>query len=282
MRGAGRRLAVSSSADVTDAEALRSEVAEAAPGAVVHLAAVSSTTDSLADPGAAWHVNAVGTVNLAEAVRHAAPGARLLVVSTGEVYGDTGDGPASEDQPVAPRSPYAASKAAAEIAAGQAARAYGLDVVLARPFAHTGPGQDRRFALPSFALQIAELERAGGGELKVGDLSVHRDLLDVRDVVAAYIALLSPGVAAGTYNVARGSSVPLSDLVDLLVAAASVPIRIVRDPARLRAVDTHRLCGDPARLHAATGWTPGYSHAQTLADLLAAARRSVIGDTAGR
>ena len=86
-------LAVPSSADVTDAEALRAEVADAAPGAVVHLAAVSSTTDSLADPGAAWHVNAVGTVNLAEAVRHAAPGARLLVVSTGEVYGDTGDGP---------------------------------------------------------------------------------------------------------------------------------------------------------------------------------------------
>ena len=137
-------------------------------------------------------MNAVGTVNLAEAVRHAAPGARLLVVSTGEVYGDTGDGPASEDQPVAPRSPYAASKAAAEIAAGQAARAYGLDVVLARPFAHNGPGHDRRFALPSFALQIAELERAGGGELKVGDLSVHRDLLDVRDVVAAYIALPRP------------------------------------------------------------------------------------------
>jgi GDP-4-dehydro-6-deoxy-D-mannose reductase len=274
--------AVPSSADVTDAAALEAEVAEAAPAAIVHLAAVSSTTDALADPAAAWHVNAVGTVNLTEAVRRAAPRARLLVVSTGEVYGDTGDGPADEGHPIAPRSPYAASKAAAEIAADQAARAYGLDVVLARPFAHTGPGHDQRFALPSFAYQIAELERAGGGELKVGDLSVHRDLLDVRDVVAAYTALLAPDVPATTYNVARGSSVPLSDLVDVLVAEATAPIRVVRDPARLRVVDTHRLCGDPARLRAATGWTPTHSHAETLAALLAAARRSVIGDTAGR
>src|SRR5262249_59883834 len=115
----------------------------------------------------------------------------------------------------------------------------------------TGPGHDTRFALPSFALQIAELEQAGGGELKVGDLSVHRDLLDVRDVVAAYTTLLAPGVPAATYNVARGSSVPLAELVDLLVAAASAPIRVGRDPARLRPVATHRPCGDPARLPAA-------------------------------
>jgi GDP-4-dehydro-6-deoxy-D-mannose reductase len=273
---------VPSAADVTDAAALRDEVAAAAPAAVVHLAAISSNTDSLADPGAAWHVNAVGTVNLTEAVRQVAPRARLLVVSTGEVYGDTGDGPAAEERLPAPRSPYAASKAAAEIAAAQAARAYGLDVVVARPFPHTGPGHDQRFALPSFARQIAELELAGGGELMVGDLSVRRDLLDVRDVVGAYIALLRPEVAAATYNVARGSSVPLAELVELLVAASSAPIRVVRDPARMRAVDTHRLCGDPARLHAATGWAPAYTHARTLADLLAAARRSVIGDTAGR
>jgi GDP-4-dehydro-6-deoxy-D-mannose reductase len=257
-------------------------VAAAAPAAVVHLAAVSSTTDSLADPGAAWHVNAVGTVNLLEAVRAASPAARVLVVSTGEVYGDTGEGPADEERPVAPRSPYAASKAAAEIAAGQAARAYGLDVVLARPFAHTGPGHDERFALPSFARQIAELERAGGGELKTGDLSVRRDLLDVRDVVAAYVALLRPDVAAGTYNVARGEAVPLADLVAVLVDAATAPIRVVRDPARLRAVDTPQLCGDAGRLRRATGWTPAHGHADTLRDLLAAARAAVIGDTAGR
>ena len=116
-------------ADVTDPAALLAEVESAAPSAIVHLAAISSVTDSLADPGATWAVNTVGTVNLAEVVRRAAPGARLLVVSSGEVYGDTGDAPADESRPFAPRSPYAASKAAAELAAEQAARAHGLDVV---------------------------------------------------------------------------------------------------------------------------------------------------------
>jgi GDP-4-dehydro-6-deoxy-D-mannose reductase len=273
---------VPSVADVTDPAALLAEVEAAAPSAVVHLAAVSSVTDSIADPATTWAVNTIGTVNLAEVVRRAAPEARLLVVSSGEVYGDTGETPADESRPLAPRSPYAASKAAAELAAEQAARAHGLDVVVARPFAHTGPGHDRRFALPSWAEQIAELEREGGGELKVGDLTVQRDLLDVRDVVAAYLALLDPAVPAGTYNVARGRAVPLADVLALLVGAASAPISVVRDPARLRAVDTPLLCGDATRLRSATGWEPRHELSETLADLLEAARRAVIGDTPRR
>lgn len=269
-------------ADVTDPAALLAEVEAAAPAAVVHLAAISSVTDSIADPGATWAVNTIGTVNLAEVVQRAAPGARLLVVSSGEVYGDTGQVPADESRPLAPRSPYAASKAAAELAAEQVARAHGLDVVIARPFTHTGPGHDRRFALPSWAAQIAELERAGGGELKVGDLTVQRDLLDVRDVVAAYLALLDPGVPAGTYNVSRGVAVPLADVLALLVGGATAPISVVRDPERMRAIDTPVLCGDASRLRSATGWKPRYELSETLADLLGAARRSVIGDTPRR
>jgi GDP-4-dehydro-6-deoxy-D-mannose reductase len=270
--------AVAAAADVTDAAAVAVEVASVAPVAVIHLAAVSSVADSIADPGTAWRVNAVGTVNVVEAVRRHAPTARLLAISSGEVYGDTGDGPAAEERPLAPRSPYAASKAAAEIAVRQAVLAYGLDAVVARPFAHSGPGQDARFALPSFAQQVATLERAGGGDLATGDLTVERDLLDVRDVVAAYVALLDPAVPAGVYNIARGSMVPLSACVAELVAAAAVPIRVVRDPARLRSADTPRLCGAAARLRSATGWTPQIDLATTLADLLAAAR-AAMGDT---
>jgi GDP-4-dehydro-6-deoxy-D-mannose reductase len=104
----------------------------------------------------------------------------------------------------------------------------------------------------------------------------------VRDVVAAYLALLDPAVPAGTYNVARGEAVPLADLVALLVDAATVDIAVVRDPARLRSVDTPLLCGDAGRLRAATGWEPRHALAGTLADLLEAARQSVIGDTSTR
>ena len=125
--------------DVTDAQAMADAVGRGRPVAVVHLAAGSSVGASWSDPGEAWRVNALGTVNVLEAVRTQAPDARVLVVSTGEVYGRAEDIPTTEDAPVAPLSPYAASKAAAEVAAGQAQRA-GLDVVVARAFQHEGPG----------------------------------------------------------------------------------------------------------------------------------------------
>ena len=132
----------------------------------------------------------------------------MLVVSTGEVYGRAEEIPTTEDAPVAPLSPYAASKAAAEVAAGQAQQA-GLDVVVARAFQHEGPGRDERFAVGSWSAPIVRAEEAGGGAVQVGDLTARRDITDVRDVVRAYEALLDPSVPAGTYNVASGRAVEM-------------------------------------------------------------------------
>jgi GDP-4-dehydro-6-deoxy-D-mannose reductase len=210
-------------------------------------------------------------VHLLDALKREAPGARVLVVSTAEVYGRNADR-ATEDAPVAPVSPYAATKAAAEIACGQAVRADGLDVVVVRPYAHVGPGQDERFAIGSWTRQLARLEREGGGTLLVGDLSAERDLTDVRDVCRAYRMLLDPAVPAGTYNVASGTVVSMQHVVDRLVGLVRVPVQVERDPARLRPSELRRLAGDPARLHAATGWAPRIPLDTTLADALEAAR----------
>jgi len=263
---------VAAEADVTDAAALAAELRAVRPAAVVHLAAASSVADSWRDGLEVWRVNALGTVALLDAVAAEAPGARTLVVSTGEVYGPTPDRPAREDDPVAPLSPYAASKAAAEIAAGRAARVAGLDVLVARPFQHTGPGQDERFAIGSWTHQIARLEREGGGELEVGDLTIRRDLTDVRDVVRAYRLLLDPAAPAGTYNVASGRAVPLAAVVETLVGLARAPVTIRENPARIRRVDLPVLAGDPGKLRAATGWEPALNLERTLADALEAAR----------
>jgi len=264
--------AVPAEADVIDAAALAAALRAVAPAAVVHLAAASSVADSWRDGLEVWRVNALGTVALLDAVAAEAPGARTLVVSTGEVYGPTPDRPAREDDPVAPLSPYAASKAAAEIAAGRAARVAGLDVLVARPFQHTGPGQDERFAIGSWTHQIARLEREGGGELEVGDLTIRRDLTDVRDVVRAYRLLLDPAAPAGTYNVASGRAVPLAAVVETLVGLARAPVTIRENPARIRRVDLPVLAGDPGKLRAATGWEPALNLERTLADALEAAR----------
>jgi GDP-4-dehydro-6-deoxy-D-mannose reductase len=262
-------------ADVLDGAALAAAVRDAQPEAVVHLAAESSVSGSWEGASRAWTVNAVGTVNVLETVRAERPGARVLVVSSGEVYGNADVIPTPEGAPVQPLSPYAASKAAAELACAQAS-AGGLDVVVARAFPHTGPGQDERFAIGSWSRQIARLEAEGGGTLRVGDLSAERDLTDVRDVCRAYELLLDRGVKAGTYNVASGRMVPMARAVELLVGLAEMPVQVERDEARLRPIEIPKLSGNWARLRTATGWAPRIPLEQTLADTLGAARKSEL------
>jgi GDP-4-dehydro-6-deoxy-D-mannose reductase len=252
--------------DVLDLDALRRAVRGA--GAVVHLAAESSVAGSWDDPLRVWRVNVDGTVNVLEAVRAERPEARVLVASTCEVYGRAERIPTPEDEPVRPLSPYATTKAAAELACSVS----GLDVVVVRPSNTEGPGRDERFAVGSWARQIARLEGEGGGSLLVGDLSPERDIVDVRDVCRSYRLLLDRSVAAGTYNVGSGRTVTMAHVMELLVEQARVPVRVERDESRLRPAEIQRLAGDPERLEAATGWRPEIPLEQTLADTLGAAR----------
>jgi len=252
--------------DVRDAGALAAAVRGA--GAVVHLAGESSVAASWEDAFRAWRVNVDGTVNVLDAVRGEQRDARVLVASTCEVYGNAARIPTPEDEPVRPLSPYAASKAAAELACAFS----GLDVIVARATNHEGPGRDERFAVGSWTRQVARLEAEGGGALLVGDLSAERDILDVRDVCRAYRALFEREVPAGTYNVASGQAVTMTHVVELLIALTEVPIEVERDPSRVRPADIRRIAGDPSRLRAATGWAPEIPLEQTLADALDAAR----------
>jgi GDP-4-dehydro-6-deoxy-D-mannose reductase len=259
--------------DVTDAKAVSQSFADHAPKGIVHLAAASSVGASWEDVGEAWRVNAVGTVNVLAAARSQAPECRVLVTSTGEVYGRAQRVPTSEDEPLVPLSPYAASKAAAEVACEQERRS-GLDVVIARPFQHEGPGRDERFAVGSWTAQIARAEESGGGTVRVGDLSARRDIVDVRDVCRAYGLLLNPSVLAATYNVASGRAIEMREVLELLVGLAQAPIDVEPDPERSRPADIPVVCGDASRLREATGWEPMIPLEQTLADTLDAARRA--------
>jgi GDP-4-dehydro-6-deoxy-D-mannose reductase len=274
--------AVSSLADVTDPAALAEEVAAVAPEAIVHLAALSSVAGSWRAGAEVWRVNAIGTVNVLDVAATERPSARVLVVSTGEVYGRAEVFPTPEDAPMRPISPYAASKAAAEIACERARLSDRLDVVVTRPFLHVGPGQEERFALGSWTRQIARLEAEGGGVLEAGDLSVERDLTDVRDVVRAYRLLLDRSVETGTYNVATGRTVRLAEVVDALVSLTDCEVRVTLDERRARPADIPKLCGDPRRLTEATGWRPVIPLEQTLADTLQAARESLVGEGTAR
>jgi GDP-4-dehydro-6-deoxy-D-mannose reductase len=245
-----------------------SAAVEQASDAVVHLAAVSSNAEALQDPVEAWNVNATGVVRLLAALAaRRVPGLAdpvVLLVSSAEVYGVGASRPRREHEAPAPLTPYAASKAAAELAGLEAWRRTGLRVIIARPFQHSGAGQTSRFVLPAFAQRLRAARAAGAGTVPTGNLSPVRDFLDVRDVVSAYIRLLEQGVPGETYNVARGEGVPLSELFDRLARILGVDVEPVPDPALTRRTDIPHLVGDSARLRSATGWTPVY----TLDDML--------------
>jgi GDP-4-dehydro-6-deoxy-D-mannose reductase len=239
--------------------------------AVVHLAAVSSSAEALEAPEAAWSVNAVGVVRLlrvlAERRPAGAPDPVILLVSSAEVYGHGAPRPRLESDPPAPLTPYAASKAAAELAGLEAWRRTGLRVIIARPFQHSGPGQATRFVLPAFAERLRAARASGDRTVPTGNLAPVRDFLDVRDVVTAYLLLLERGAPGEIYNVARGEGVPLAELFTRLARIVGVQVAPVADPALARRTDISHLVGDPGRLCRATGWAPVHTLDDMLRDI---------------
>jgi GDP-4-dehydro-6-deoxy-D-mannose reductase len=244
---------------------------EAAPERVYLLAAMSAPAEAFADPLGTLDNNIACVTNALEAVRQAAPTARVLLVSSGEIYGSSPDASITldEDRPLAPENPYALSKVTQDLLGYQYHRAFGLDVVRVRPFNHIGPGQSARFAASSFARQIARAEAGlGPYELEVGSLAAVRDFTDVRDMVRAYVLALESCEAGAAYNLASGRGTSIQALLDGLVALARVPVTVRQDPARLRPIDARYLVGDATRFRARTGWRPTIPLEDTLAAIL--------------
>ncbi|WP_249010157.1 GDP-mannose 4,6-dehydratase [Conexibacter sp. DBS9H8] len=269
--------------DLRDAAAVAALLADTDPEAIYHLGALSHVGRSWEQPAETLAANVGGAVALLEAVRRVTPRARVLWASTCEVYGSAPDLPVTEAAPLAPVNPYAVSKAAADMLAGVYAAAHGLDVVRARPFNHVGPGQRPIFLVASLAEQAARAldERADALTILTGNPDTRRDYTDVRDVCAAYRALVH-SAPTGVYNVCSGVSVSARELVRLvgeLIAPVAVHHEI--DPARVRAHEVIDHRGSAAALTAATGWTPQIPLARTVADTIAAFRAQRSGVRAG-
>jgi GDP-4-dehydro-6-deoxy-D-mannose reductase len=264
--------------DVTREESIVPVLEGSAPRWLFHLAGQSSVGSSFGDVLGTWDVNASGTVRVvSEAARLFGDAVRMVLVSSGEVYGavPAAEQPIAEGRVPVPLSPYAAAKLAGEVGALQLARTGAADVVIARSFNHTGPGQSSTFALASWAEQLARV-RAGEADpvLRVGNLEVWRDLLDVRDVVAAYLLLAERGERGGVYNVCSGEARSLRELAGELIEVSGTGARLETDPSRLRPADIPHLRGDPARLRE-LGWTPTVPIAESLRDLFAHMQRQL-------
>ena len=273
---AANTLAGATGVDLLDPEAVGAMVRAARPDLVVHLAGQASVAGSITSVNETWAVNCTGSLLLASAIAEYAPEATLLFTSSSEVYGASFlAGIVDESSPLVPMNPYAKSKALAETIFRQRLPDT-TKVIVARPFNHTGPGQRDDFVLPSFAGQVARIE-AGvqAPSIAVGDLDVRRDFLDVRDIVAAYVALVAaaPGLPSRfTVNIASGSTYLLRDLLDTLRGLSRVPFDVTIDPARLRPNDLPVATGSSALMRLAVGWRPVHPIEETLDRLLEAAR----------
>jgi GDP-4-dehydro-6-deoxy-D-mannose reductase len=259
--------------DVADGAAVRRVFEDVRPDAVYHLAAMTHVGESWENPSQVLRVNVLGTAEILAAARAVRPDARVLVVSSAEVYGIVGPEqlPLGEDTATVPASPYAASKLAAEAVALQAWRGYGQPVIVVRPFNHIGPGQSPNFFVPALARRIVEARRTGATALPVGTLTTRRDFTDVRDVVAAYRLLIEEGTPGEVYNVCSGVDVSMAEVAARLLELAGADVTLETDPDLVRPVDVPVLRGDGTRLHRATGWAPRIPLATTLADVLASA-----------
>jgi GDP-4-dehydro-6-deoxy-D-mannose reductase len=260
--------------DLTDAAGLAGQLAAIAPDAVVHLGAQANVAQSFRDVAATWEANLTATLNLGAALLQARPACRLLFASTGEIYGlSFQQGVAlDENAPLAPGNPYAAAKAAADIALGEMALR-GLEVVRMRPFNHVGPGQSEGYAVAAFARQIALIEAGRQPPvMAVGALERWRDFLDVRDVCAAYAQALAQwerlpnGIAL---NIASGVPRRIGDVLAGLLARSAVAIRVEEAAHALRPNDVIRSLGDADRARAMLGWQPMIDWEMTLDDVLA-------------
>ncbi|QEL16207.1 GDP-mannose 4,6-dehydratase [Limnoglobus roseus] len=257
-------------AELSDTARLETLLDDLQPEWIVHLAGYANTGRSFHEPARCWADNLGGTQSLYTAIAHSGVRPRILFVSTGLIYGDA-EGPdvlCDERSVLKPGSPYAASKAAADLLSYQATRSPGLDIVRVRLFNQIGPRQSPDYAVANFARQLAAIESGRQAFIETGDLSAERDLTDARDVVRAFRLLLEKGVAGEVYNAGRGHTRTMQSVLDALIGLTKtrVEVRQKLDPNRKADAAVSRV--DPRKLIAATKWQPRYELEQTLRDTL--------------
>jgi GDP-4-dehydro-6-deoxy-D-mannose reductase len=263
--------------ELRDLSSARDLVEHARPDFIVHLAAQSFVGASWQTPAETLMTNAIGQMNLFEAIRQLGSTARFLVIGSSEEYGlvEPHELPIRETNPLRPLSPYAVSKVTQDLMGFQYFKSYGLDIVRARAFNHSGPRRGADFSTSNFAKQIAEIE-AGMREplVEVGDLKPSRDFSDVRDIVRGYWDLLERGTPGEVYNLCSGVDWSIERMLNFLLSRSTARgIEVRTDPTRLRPSDIPVLRGSFERIERAVGWRPRIPLEQTLDDLLEYWRR---------
>jgi GDP-4-dehydro-6-deoxy-D-mannose reductase len=257
--------------DLRDATSTFDTIAKVKPDWIFHLAAQSFVPTSWVAPTESLTTNILAQVNLFEAVRRLGLKSRIQLACSSEEYGMVfpNEVPIKETNPLRPLSPYAVSKVAQDMLGYQYWMSWKVDSVRTRGFNHEGPRRGPVFVASDFAKQIADIEKGRKPPvLNVGNLEAKRDFTDVRDMVRAYVLALENCEPGEVYNICRGQSWSIREVLDMLLSHTKTKIEVKLDPARLRPSDVQILLGDNSKFVKATGWQPVIPFEQTLYDML--------------
>lgn len=257
--------------DIRSEEGVFEAIRRIQPEWIFHLAAISNVKHSWENRKETLETNLMGSFYLLEAVRKFAPKARVLFVSSSDVYGvlTPKEKALQEEGSLKAVNPYALTKIGGEMLSWFYARIEKIDIRIARSFPHTGPGQSPAFVCSDWASQIARIEKGlVDPVIKVGNCKVKRDFTDVRDMVMAYTLLMQKGKSGEVYNVCSGKAVSLREILDLLLSFSLEEIRVEVDWRKLRKADIPLLVGDNQKIKEATSWEPKIPLRQSLRDLL--------------
>jgi len=248
-------------------EKIYSMLLEEKPDEIYHLAAIAATNE--ADYKSYYLVNFYGTLNLYEAVKRSGLDVKILYVGSANVYGNVPEErqPITEAEELRPLNHYAVSKASADLLSYRYF-CEGLNIIRARPFNHTGPGQTDKFVCSKIAKQIISIKNGLADHLEIGNTVTKRDFTDVRDVVRAYWMLLQEGRPGEAYNICSRQAYSVKNIIDMLSGVVGVEVEIKQDKQLVRHVDIPLLIGDYHKVNQETGWLPRIPLEETMKSLV--------------
>ena len=261
-----------SQCEISDFQSVFKVIKEIKPDIIFHMAGQAFVPSSFEHAADTFKTNVIGTINIFEAVKACDINPRIIVVTSGEVYGETFGLPAlhSEQSIPQPVNPYAASKTSVDYVAQTYKKYEGLNIVIARPFNHTGPRQRPNFVCSSIAKQIVTIRQDRLPKiLKVGNIKARRDFTDVRDIVRGYWMLSQIDNKTNfIFNLCSGSNYSIEEIINLYSDITGEKFELHVEPKRLRGYDIQLLAGNPSAINHSVGWKPTIPMRQTLTDLL--------------
>lgn len=257
--------------DLLDKERLKDVLENYRPDYIVHLASISSVSKSWQIPVESFNNNTNIFLNLVESVRQLGLGPRILSIGSSEEYGSYSEDmmPLNENYELRPNSPYAVARVSQEMLSKLYADSYGLDIVMTRSFNHIGPRQKDNFVVASFIKQLVNIsENTANKVIKVGNVDLIRDFLDIRDVISGYVLILEKGKTGTIYNICSGNGILLKDIINMASDILNINVEIKIDEFKIRPTENKIIIGDNSKIKQDLGWEPKISFEQSLKDMI--------------